>query len=230
MDGSRHILKPGDDSMKKKIFPKTQQDLENLAPPWKRGEARDICDARIFTLQSIPSNSPETGKAFEFFRLRARDWVNVIALTPDNDMIFVIQQRHGIDRATLEIPAGIVEPGEAHVAAARRELEEETGFIPGAMMHLGTAYSNPAFMDNLCYSFLASDCTPTGITRRDSAEEIKVVTVHSSEIDFLLASGMLGNSMGLVAFLWYDLYRRGKNWRGDRNMGTGPFVPGVLGK
>jgi ADP-ribose pyrophosphatase len=226
MNGLKPILKPGDDLiMKKKIFPRTQQDLEKLTPAWKRGKVEELFDARIFTLQRVPSRSPETGKEFEFFRLAARDWVNVIALTPDNEVIFVVQQRHGIDRATMEIPAGIAEPGEAPATGARRELEEETGYIPGAMIHLGTAYPNPAFMNNLCYSFLATDCMASGRIARDAAEELKVVLIHSSEIDSLLVSGMLGNSMGLVAFQWYELYRRGKNWRGDRIMGTGPLNP-----
>lgn len=210
--------------MKQETQPKSSQDLEKLSPRWQRGDPEDICDARIFTLQKLPSWSPGTGKRHDFFRLQAREWINVVALTPEQDMIYVVQQRHGIDAATLEIPAGLVDEGEKPVDAALRELEEETGYIPDEIIHLGTAYANPAFLTNMSYSYLARNCRPTGKVRRDPTEEIQVVLIPASEMHSLMVSGLLGNAMGLVALFWYDLYLQGITWNGNENMVTGPAV------
>ncbi|MDQ7821317.1 MAG: NUDIX hydrolase [Candidatus Eremiobacteraeota bacterium] len=196
----------------------TWKDIEKLVPPWRRGEPEKIGDARIFSLERVPSWSPHTGQPHDFFRLKAPHWVNVIALTPDGGIILVVQQRHGIAMATLEIPAGLVDPGEDPEKAALRELEEETGYIPREVIHLGTCYPNPAFLTNLCYTFLAKDCTHTGRLSRDTTEELEVLVVPAEEINSLLTSGMLGNAMGIVGLFWYDLYLRGIPWCGDRNM------------
>ncbi|MHC9538354.1 MAG: NUDIX hydrolase [Vulcanimicrobiota bacterium] len=200
------------------LIPEDRKELEAFAPPWKRLEPEFLCDAKIFTLQKIPSLSPETGKEFDFFRLEAQDWVNVVALTPDNNAILVVQQRHGIDKATLEIPAGLVDPGEEPSRAALRELEEETGYVPEELIHIGTCYPNPAFLTNTCYSYLARNCTPRGTVQQDASEEVKMLLVPEPELHHLLLKGLLGNSMGIVALYWYDLYRRGMPWQGDRNM------------
>jgi 8-oxo-dGTP pyrophosphatase MutT (NUDIX family) len=202
----------------KKLIPENREDLEAYAPPWKRSEPEFLCDARIFTVEKVPSESPETGRKFDFFRLVAQDWVNVIALTPDNKAILVVQQRHGIDLPTLEIPAGLVEPEEEPSKAVLRELEEETGYVPDELIHIGTCWPNPAFLTNTCYSYLATNCRPSGRVQQDASEEVKVILVPEPELHNLLLRGLLGNSMGIVALYWYDLHRRGLSWRGDRNM------------
>lgn len=210
--------------MEHNILPESWKDLDVLCPRWKRGIPENLQDARIFTLQKLPSTSPESGKNYEFFRLLAKDWINVVALTPDEKIVMVVQQRHGIDTATLEIPAGLVDKGEEPINAALRELEEETGYVPEEIIHLGTSFPNPAFLTNRCFSFLAKNCCPVGKIRRDPAEEIQVFLVPASKLHFLLVSGMLGNSSGIVALFWFDLYLRGIYWNGDENMVTGPAV------
>jgi 8-oxo-dGTP pyrophosphatase MutT (NUDIX family) len=210
--------------MHSETIPASWKDLEKLAPRWERGTPEDISNARIFTLQKLPSISQGGGKHFDFFRLKAREWINVVAITPENKIILVVQQRHGIDAATLEIPAGLVDPGEKPVDAALRELQEETGFVTEEIIHLGTAYANPAFLTNRSHSFLARNCRPTGTVKRDPAEEIAVVIVPATEIHSLLTSGLLGNAMGIVALYWYDLYLQGFRWSGDENMVMGPAV------
>lgn len=204
--------------------PETWHDLERMAPPWERGKREHIFNARIFNLEKLPSKSPETGAMHEFYVLSATDWINVVAITPDDNMIFVVQQRHGIDRATMEIPAGLVDPGEEPEKAALRELEEETGYVPGEIIHIGTSYSNPAFLNNRSFSYLARNCRPTGKIDRDPSEELKVVLVPSSEFYSLLLRGMLGNSSGILGLFWYDLHIRGMRWEGDGNMTLGPAV------
>ena len=73
--------------------------------------------------------SPRTGKEHDFFVLDSVNWVNVIAVTPDQQLVMVEQYRHGSNTVELEIPGGMMDPGETDpVATAVRELREETGY------------------------------------------------------------------------------------------------------
>ena len=70
-------------------------------------------------------------EAPEFYILEYPDWVNVIAITKEGEMVMIRQYRHGVDRCDYELCAGVIEPDEDPEAAARRELLEETGFGGG---------------------------------------------------------------------------------------------------
>jgi 8-oxo-dGTP pyrophosphatase MutT (NUDIX family) len=201
------------------------RDIDDMAPRWERGAPRVLCDADLFAVQCVPSVSRRTGKRFDFIRLKARNWVNVVALTPEGDFILVVQQRHGIDRATLEIPAGLIDGSEKPEDAALRELQEETGFIPESIFHIGTSWPNPAFLDNLCFTYLALGCRPAGTTNHDAAEEIEVVILPKERMSALITRGLLGNAMGLTGLMWYRLYQEGHMWNGDPNMGAESFIP-----
>jgi ADP-ribose pyrophosphatase len=73
--------------------------------------------------------SPRTGKEHDFYVLDSVNWVNVIAITPDQQLVMVEQYRHGSNTVELEIPGGMMDAGETDpVATAVRELREETGY------------------------------------------------------------------------------------------------------
>ena len=108
-----------------------------LPKPWDivSSERRDRL--RIFGLRVDCAVSPRTGKAHDFYVLESGSWVNVIPLTPAQEVVLIRQHRHGIREVTLEIPGGIVEPGDSPQEAARRELREETGLAVGRAEPLG---------------------------------------------------------------------------------------------
>ena len=106
----------------------------------------------IFTIRTDRCLSPRTGRKHDFFILESSPWVNIIALTGDQQVLLVRQFRHGTGEVTLEIPGGLVERGDTPIDAARREMLEETGYSSPVMRLLGTVHPNP---DKVCTNLLA---------------------------------------------------------------------------
>ena len=107
--------------------------------------------------------------------------MNVVALTEDGKAVLVKQFRHGTRETTLEIPGGAVDPGDrSPLAAARRELREETGYVARRWTRIGLVQPNPAFQTNACTTFLAEMCRRAGEPDPDEGEELEVVLVPAS--------------------------------------------------
>lgn len=139
----------------------------------------------------------ETRKALV---LRAPDWVNVIPRLPDGRLVLVRQWRHGIEAPTLEIPGGVVEPGEDARDAAARELLEETGYRVGSLERLGEVTPNPAILSNRCPTFLAEGLERVGEPEGDGEEEIELVYVAEDRIPELIREGAIHHALVVAAF------------------------------
>src|SRR5215471_4346102 len=151
-----------------------------LPSQWKRLSSGPMVDYKVFRVQKHRVADPRDGTEHERVLIDSPDWVNIIPLTPDRQVVMIRQFRFGIDANTLEIPGGMVEPGEEPMIAAARELEEETGYQPGRVVHLGTIHPNPAIQNNRCHSFLAFDCRKVHGGLQDTGEDISVELFDSS--------------------------------------------------
>ena len=112
--------------------------------PWELISSTLNKSFRVFNIRTDRSVSPRTNKEHDFYIMESSDWVNVIPITPQNEVLLVRQFRHGIKEITLEIPGGIVEKGDAPIETARKELSEETGYRSAEMILLGDVHPNPA--------------------------------------------------------------------------------------
>ncbi len=155
---------------------------------------------RIFNIRTDVARSPRTGKIHSFFVLESQDWVNVIPLLSNDKVVLIKQFRHGVRRFTLEIPGGIVEPGDTPEISAKKELLEETGYKAKEIIPLGWVYPNPAILNNRCYTYVAKGLNGEGKQLLDDKEDIEVVIRPLEEIPSLIRKGVINHSLVLVAF------------------------------
>ncbi|MBN2418476.1 MAG: NUDIX hydrolase, partial [Deltaproteobacteria bacterium] len=101
--------------------------------PWKRISSTIEKTFRIFDLRIDRAVSPRTGLEHEFYIFESKEWVNIIPVTKDKEIVLIRQYRHGVGDIILEIPGGIVEEDDTPLGAAVRELKEETGYSPTEM-------------------------------------------------------------------------------------------------
>jgi len=172
-----------------------------MAPkPWEILSSRLNRSYRVFQLRTDHARSPRTGQSHDFFILESSDWVNVIPLTPRNEVVLIQQYRHGTRENTLEIPGGLIEGEDTPEGAARRELAEETGYLDREMTYLGYVHPNPAILNNRCHTFLARDVFPNGDQNQDDKEDIEVLLRPLSDIPRLIREDRITHALVLAAF------------------------------
>ncbi|MGA3284449.1 MAG: NUDIX hydrolase [Verrucomicrobiota bacterium] len=178
--------------------------------PWKKVRSKFIGDFRIFKLRSDVKISPRTGKEHDYYVLESVNWVNVIALTPDRQLVMIEQFRHGSNTVELEIPGGMMDPGEtAPVTTAVRELREETGYEGENARVLGRIWSNPAILSNKTYTVLIENCRLKHDVDWDHGEDLVTRLMPVAEIPKLVADEKIGHSLVVVALYHFDLWQRG---------------------
>ena len=146
--------------------------------------AHPVADHGVFRVERLvyePNPLPR-----DIFVFAVPDWCNVLAETPEGELVLVWQYRHGTDELSLEVPGGVIDPGEEPIDAARRELKEETGYEADSFELVSVVEPNPALQGNKCFTFLARGARLTGATAFDDLEDLETVVVPKSEIARLI--------------------------------------------
>lgn len=175
--------------------------------PWITLQVELVADCRIFTLQRYRRASPLSGKVGEFNTISSANWVNVVALTDEGNVVMIRQYRHGSNEITLEIPGGIIDDGETPEQAGRRELLEETGFAGEDVQVIGVVRPNPALFDNYAYTVLISGVRRVARPTPDEHEEIAVQLYSLKDTEEMVRRGEITHSLVLNAFLWLRIHR-----------------------
>lgn len=180
---------------------------------WEKLGESTQAKTRVLELRSVRYRHPVRGTERDFVVVQAPDWVNVLALTPDRRLVLVRQFRFGVDAFSLEIPGGMMEPGEDPVAAGLRELREETGFTGQRARLLGSVQPNPAIQSNRCHFVFVEEAVRTAELEWDADEEIEVTTLPADEALALARRGAITHGLVLDALFMFEPHWRALNGR-----------------
>ena len=156
---------------------------------------------RVDTVE-MPSGRQTTREIVEHV-----DCVAIVAIDSNDNVLLVNQFRKPVEKELLEIPAGVIEPGEEAMATVHRELREETGYLPRKVERLGGFYSTPGYCTEYLYLYLATDLTPSQLYAEDT-ENIRLTRVPISQVPSLIASGSICDAKSIAGLLIFLKYRK----------------------
>lgn len=175
------------------------------ARTWDPVENEIVGEYKVFSIRRHVMRSPRTGDLHEFHVVDVPASVHVIPFTTDGKVVLVEQFRQGVQRVSLEFPAGLVEDGEDPVKAAVRELQEETGYCAETAEVVGDFDPDPAIQSNAIQVIVARGCRPGGERDQDDGEDVAVRIVEAAEIESLIDDGKIRHAACISA--WH-LYQR----------------------
>jgi ADP-ribose pyrophosphatase len=175
------------------------------AEDWKLLGSSPPVDYDIFRIQRHRYRLEPQGREHDFVVLDANDWINVVAVTPDRQVVLIRQFRHGIRDVTWEVPGGLMETGEAPEEAALRELREETGYAGDSARLLGFMWPNPAMQNNRLFTYLVENARHVGEPQPDPFERIIVEPRPLAEIPAMIRSGVIRHSLVIASFALFGV-------------------------
>jgi 8-oxo-dGTP pyrophosphatase MutT (NUDIX family) len=178
--------------------------------PWKVLSSEYVSRKFWYTVRLDRVALPNGTVIPEYWVSEYLPWVNVVAITADDEILMVRQYRHGSGTVHFEIPAGTTDATDTDLeSACRRELLEETGYGGGRWSSLMTLSANPALQNNLTYTFLAEGVVPMQPANPGSSEDLRLHVVPVQELQAMIERGDLIQALHVAPLLKYLLKRRG---------------------
>lgn len=175
---------------------------------WTLLESKYLVQRPWATLRVDKLQLPNGTIKDEYYVLEYPTWVNMVAITEDNEVLFVKQYRHGAGQIMVELPAGVVEDGEDPEFAAHRELREETGYAFDKIEKICELYANPATSGNITHTYLLTGGRKVQEQELDPSEDIDVVRMSIDEAKQFLLANKIGQALHTSA-LFYTFQKLG---------------------
>lgn len=177
--------------------------MENYDQGDKKWELVHDTSLRKFRVVDVREKTwrlSETGNQRSYVVCDSADWVLVIPVTPDGNIVFVRQFRHGLGKRVLEIPGGVMDPGELPEETAVRELQEETGYVPRSVQIFGPLLPNPALNNARIHVAVARGCLLETEPSPEPFEDIEVSLRPLSDVAEMVRDGELQHALCIAAF------------------------------
>ncbi|MCC2105784.1 MAG: NUDIX hydrolase [Hyphomicrobiales bacterium] len=176
--------------------------MSNLPQPWRVTASRTIIKDKWIDLRADDCLRADGLEIKPYYVLDYPDWVQVIAIDADENLVVIRQYRHGAGRLTLEIPSGCIDASDADpIAAAARELREETGYAAERLTHVGTICNNPANQTNNIFIVLAEGARRVAEQSLDESEEIAVELMPVAQAREIALTGGFDHSAQIASLL-----------------------------
>lgn len=168
---------------------------------WKTLRSKALVDAPWLKVHSEDCQLPSGKVLTDFYTLWQPDWVLILAQDLDGLWILTRQYRHGTGRMEIEFPAGIVDRNEDHVAAARRELQEECAHAGGEWKAIRSLPVNPDRHKGRFHIVRGMGVARQGQTAFDDAEQIETFKADTARVRAMIAEGLIAHPHHIAAFL-----------------------------
>jgi ADP-ribose pyrophosphatase len=182
---------------------------------WHQEDERLLLHTPIFDVRGIRFRHPARSDGKEFVVIDTTDWVVALAVTPEQEVVMVRQFRFGSNVVSLELPGGIIDPGETAVEAAVRELTEETGYVGTAARLLGSFHPNPAIQRNQNHVVLVENARRSAELAWDPDEELETLLLPAAEAVAAAADGRVTHALMVNALFLLDRHVRASAGRAD---------------
>lgn len=177
----------------------------SLLKPWRLLARRPIfADRPFITVEADDVELPDGRRVDNFYRVTVPDYVSIVAVTPERSFVMLRQYKHGIGRVSTTTPAGRMEEGEAPLAAAKRELLEETGYEAARWEAGGRFVMAANLRFTTMNAFFAFDVRKIAEPNSGDLEEMEVHLLDEGEIRQALTDGRVadaGSALALSLFL-----------------------------
>lgn len=187
---------------------------------WERLGSRSLGSHFVFSLRYDRYRlHPRAGEADaarqqvrerEFVVIESRDWVNVVPITVEQEIVLVRQFRHGVGGDSLEVPGGVMDAGENPLETAVRELREETGYTGDSPVYLGSSWPNPALQNNRCHFLAVTNCRHSHPLEPDPFEQIEVERFPLESLSRLILEGQVQHALAVNALFLYREWAAGR--------------------
>jgi 8-oxo-dGTP pyrophosphatase MutT (NUDIX family) len=168
--------------------------------PWKRIASTPVVENRWLHVTADQCALPD-GRVIEpYFVIHEPDWVHILAINAADEVLVVTQYRYAADAFCTELPGGVIDAGEEPLAAAKRELLEETGHVGNSWRYIGALFANPARQTNRVHLFLASDLSDTGQQALDATEEITHGFVSHAALQTQIDAGNFSQALHVASY------------------------------
>lgn len=174
-----------------------------MVQPWRTLSSETLLRDRWIDVRADRCVTEDGTEIAPYYVLTYPDWVHVVALTASDELVLVEQFRQGAGLVCLELPGGVIDPGDPDaIAAGQRELAEETGYVATDWQPVGLLCPNPATHTNRVHTVLATGCIPAASPHRDAGEAgMAVRTMPVDQVLAGLGDGLLAQSMQVGAVL-----------------------------